>query len=242
MKRQVMQPFRAARKPNAKSSPIRQSPRRQGKQDQEGNVLPYKKGIRVMSYKEALEMSKHGEVLRWSSKNEGEVEETKTKTNEAQKDTTDNEEPTELGVVWQPYIIKETQYNDVEEIIGNGKCERNGQRFSIEANVELSPVTRHEKRTAIATNAASPSCSEFEAFLDKASASVVAQRPSSKNDAYWENVLEGEKQRLAMDIEARTISVDDIMLGDESADDNLPIAATLPGKKSLEKRVTYHYW
>jgi hypothetical protein len=111
------------------------------------------------------------------------------KTNEAQKDTTDSEEATELGVVWKPYVIKETQHSDFEEIIDNGKCVQNGQRFSIEANAERSPVTHHTK-PAIASNTASPFCSEFEAYLDK-----VAPKQSSKNDAYWENVLEREKQR-----------------------------------------------
>ena len=32
------------------------------------------KGCKMMSYREALEMSKHGEVLRWSSDSEGETE------------------------------------------------------------------------------------------------------------------------------------------------------------------------
>jgi hypothetical protein len=174
MKRQGMQPFRAPRKHNVKSSPIRQSPRRQGKQ----------------------------------------------------KDTTDSEEATELGVVWQPYVIKETQYSDFDEVIDNGKSDQNGERFSIEANYERSPVT-HRNQTAISSNSASPSCSEFEAFLEKSSAAAVAPKTSSNNDAYWENVLEAEKQRLAKDIEARMIPVDDIMLGDDSADDLVPIASTI---------------
>jgi hypothetical protein len=62
MKRQVMQPFRAPRQQNAKSSPTRQSPRRQGKQDQEVQDVPYKKGIKRMSYREALKTSTYGEV------------------------------------------------------------------------------------------------------------------------------------------------------------------------------------
>jgi hypothetical protein len=109
MKRKVMQPFRAPRQHNAKSSPTRQSPRRQAKQDQEIQDVPNKKGIKMMSYREALETSTYGEVLRWSSESEGEVEETAPKTNKAQKDTTDSEEATELGVVWKPIIVKETQ-------------------------------------------------------------------------------------------------------------------------------------
>jgi hypothetical protein len=57
MKRQVMQPFKAPRKHNEKASPIRQSPRRQRKQD--------------------------------------------------------SEEETELGLVCVPWVINETQYNDM---------------------------------------------------------------------------------------------------------------------------------
>jgi hypothetical protein len=126
--------------------------------------------------------------------------------------------------VWKPYVIKETQYSDFEEIIDNGKCEQNGQRFSIEANAERSPVTHHTK-PAIASNTASPSCSDFEAFLDK-----VAVKQSSKNDAYWEICLEREKQRLATDLGTRMITVNDMLLGDSSDDDNVPIASTLSAK------------
>ncbi len=168
-------------------------------------------------------------MLRWSSESEGEREETAAKTNEAQKDTTDSEEATELGVVWKPYVIKETQYSDFEEITDNGNCEQHGQRFTIEANSERSPVKHHDK-PAFASNAASPSCSEFEAFLDKASASAVGPKQISKTDAYWENVLEAEKKRLGFDIGARTISVNDMMLGDDSEEDNVPIVATLGAK------------
>ncbi len=89
MKRQVMQSFRAPRQQYAKSSPTRQSPRRQGKQQQEVQDVPYKKGIKMMSYREALETSKYGEVLRWSSDSEGKVEETESKTNKPQKDATE---------------------------------------------------------------------------------------------------------------------------------------------------------
>jgi hypothetical protein len=111
MKRQVMQPFRAPRKQNEKASPTRQSPRRQGKQDKEVHVIPYIKGIRMCSYREALETAEHGEPLRWSSESEGEVEEAQDKTNAAQQHTIDIEEATALGLVYEPWIIKETQYN-----------------------------------------------------------------------------------------------------------------------------------
>ncbi len=111
-----------------------------------------------MSYRESIETAEHGEVLRWSSGSEGEVDEAQDKTNAAQQDTMDSEEPTELGLVWKPWIIKETQYSDIEEIIENGKHEKNGTRFSIEAYGERSPVA-HQKQPAISSNDASPSCS-----------------------------------------------------------------------------------
>jgi hypothetical protein len=41
---------------------------------------PYPRGIKLMSEREADEVARHGEVLRWSS---------------------DSEEPTEFGVVWE---------------------------------------------------------------------------------------------------------------------------------------------
>ena len=227
MKRQVMQPFRAPRKGKAQSSPTRQPPRRVQKQDQAVHVVPYIKGIRTMSDREATECAQHGEVLRWSSESEGEVAEMGSETNEAQKDTTDSEEPTEMGLVWAPFVIRETQYSDVEDITENGKGEQDGTRFSIEANAERSPVTHHGRRLSLPCNATSPSCSEFEAWLESSSGSAVAPKPNSKNGAYWENVLEMEKQRLAMDIHGRKISVNEFMLGDVSASEILPVQADL---------------
>jgi hypothetical protein len=154
----------------------------------------------------------------------------------------DSEEAaTELGLVW-PLIIKETQYSDIEKIMDNGERNIHGQIISIEANSERSPV-RHHHDAPFPSSTASPNCSEFEAFLDKAKAATMAANKMSKTDAYWENVLQGEKQRLAAVNKARTISVDEILFGesstvadsvqqDESDDDNIPIVATLGTHKS----------
>jgi hypothetical protein len=131
----------------------------------------------------------------------------------AQKDTTDSEEPTEMGLVWPPLIIKETHYSDVEE-----------------ARVEAS-ANGNGNEQAVSSNVASPSCSKFEAFLEKASVAAVTQKKQSKTDAYWENVLQREKIRLANEINARVISVEDIMLGESSDDNNVPIAETIQGTK-----------
>ena len=56
----------------AKTSPVhsgstRRSPRVQGKQDKEVHAIPCKKGIKLMSQREANECAEHGEVLRWST-------------------------------------------------------------------------------------------------------------------------------------------------------------------------------
>jgi hypothetical protein len=155
--------------------------------------------------------------------------------------TIESEEATELGLVW-PLIIKETQCSDIEKIIDDGEGNICGNSIAIEANSERSPVRHHEKAT-FASTSASPNCSEFEAFLDKATTATKVATKISTTDAYWENVLQGEKQRLAAVNESRMISVDDILLGnastvddivqeDESDDDNIPIVATLGTQKS----------
>ena len=71
--KKVMQPFKAPRNskepssPKVQASPTRQSPRRQGKSDKALHVIPFKKGIKQLSYREAIEMAEHGEVLRYST-------------------------------------------------------------------------------------------------------------------------------------------------------------------------------
>jgi hypothetical protein len=96
MKRQVMQPFRAPRRGgkamirqvikesqaidenpgkakgevkalSGKTSSPRRSPRKTGKQDTVVHSIPCKKGIKLMSEREASECATHGEVLRWST-------------------------------------------------------------------------------------------------------------------------------------------------------------------------------
>ena len=45
------------------ASPARRSPRRKGKSETEVHVVPYVKGIKMMSERESQEMAQHGEVL-----------------------------------------------------------------------------------------------------------------------------------------------------------------------------------
>jgi hypothetical protein len=153
MKRQVMQPFRAPRKGKAQSRPTRQSPRRVQKQDQEVHVVPYVKATRDMSYREATECATHGEVLRWSSESEGEVEEAQEKTNAAQGHTIDSEEDTAFGLVYPPRIILETQYSDIEELSLDGNLDNNdiGKHVLIAARSQRSPAAIIKESAILST-------------------------------------------------------------------------------------------
>ncbi len=101
---------------------------------------------------------------------------------QGQQNTSESEESTELGLVWEPVIIKETQYNENEELNEN----------VIGAPVDRSLVV-HDKQPAILSTAASPSCSEFEAFLESKSVPAIASeacvsggahKNKTKTDAY----------------------------------------------------------
>ncbi len=231
-----MQPFRAPRSRTpkkgsveqesdsearlGKASPTRQSPRHQGKQDKEVHVVPYLKGIKMMSYRESQETAQYGEVLRWSSDSEGETA--------AQQDTTDSEEPTELGVVWERLVIKETQHSARDIVDMNG----NGTTFTIEARDDRSALVNGNVE-ANSSKAASPSLSEFEAFLSQAHVRDVAKKKMTATDVYyWENLLQGDKERLANDNNARMIPVDCILVGEGSEDKNTPIVAILGPKQT----------
>ncbi len=52
---------------SGKASSPRRSPRKTGKQDTVVHSIPCKKGVKLMSEREASECATHGEVLRWST-------------------------------------------------------------------------------------------------------------------------------------------------------------------------------
>ena len=60
----------------------------------------------------------------------------------------------------------------------------------------------------------------------------VATKKISKTDAYWNNVLELEKQRLAANAVDSFVPVDAIMFDISSDDDDVPIVATLTANKT----------
>jgi hypothetical protein len=60
----------------------------------------------------------------------------------------------------------------------------------------------------------------------------VATKKISKTDAYWYNVLELEKQRLAVNAVDSFVPVDAIMFDISSDGDDVPIVARLTPKKN----------
>ena len=84
----------------------RRSPRRTGNPDKEVHSIPCRKGIKMMSEREVNECAQHGEVLRWST-DSGEDEYP-----QLQHEAVESEEPTEFGVVWERFVIRETQDMD----------------------------------------------------------------------------------------------------------------------------------
>ena len=244
--KKVMQPFKAPRNrkepisPNVQASPTRQSPRRQGKSDKQVHVVPFKKGIRIMSYREASEMAEHGEVLRYStdSGSEGGVD---------LKDVADSEGPTEL--VCTRWVVKETQEadmihsdNDSGAKTDRDVCDGNGARWTFEARSERSPVA-HSSQDPSKIATASPNILEFETFLEN---SLAPQQPlesvdalatgtrnkKSKNDEYWEGVLAREKLRLQQSCDNTLTSVSAMMVGPSSDEDN----TDTPLKRATKRR------
>jgi hypothetical protein len=88
----------------------------------------------------------------------------------------------------------------------------------------------------------SPNLSEFEGFLGAMEAirkEIPKKRPSNmSNDEWWNSVLEAEKQRCKDDVNSRQVEIDDILLGDVSSDDDIPIVSTLPALTSRPKGKT----
>jgi hypothetical protein len=132
------------------------------------HVVPFKKGIRMMSYKEACEVSEHGsEVLRWStdSGSEGGVDLHEDKT------YSDSEGPTEL--VLKRWGFKETQEADIIESDNDSEAKTdrddvndNGENWKFEARMDRS-VMVHSNAGPLTTTLASPDISEFEAYLER---------------------------------------------------------------------------
>jgi hypothetical protein len=159
----------------------------------------------------------------------------------------DSESQTQL--VCSRWVVKETQEadivqseNDSEAQTDRDELNGNGERWNFEARIDRSPVAHFSEET-INTTAASPNVTEFEAFLDKhkephreppiVEPSYQRRQPKvSKNDAYWEGVLQSKKLRLQQVNEEALTSVDAMMVGSSSDDDN----GDTPLRRAANKR------
>ena len=118
-----------------------------------------------MSEREANETAEHGEVLRWST-DSGEDEYPQVTVETVEQTMTDSEEPTEFGVVWERFVIKETQ--DVLGLHSTGGLEittRNEDCVGIRSVTAESPSAV----TKCTTKEESPILSEYESdgFLSR---------------------------------------------------------------------------
>jgi hypothetical protein len=68
MRRRVTEPFQAPRQAKETTGTVRRSVRQTDKMtNDKPTIIPFRKGIKLMSEREANECARHGEVLRWSS-------------------------------------------------------------------------------------------------------------------------------------------------------------------------------
>jgi len=108
---------------------------------------PYPRGIKLMSEREADEVARHGEVLRWSS---------------------DSEEPTEFGVVWERVHHQEAiQPHKNGSMVGDNNRDR-------------SPVVETNDPSE-ASEFPSPHLADFELFLDNMTKQTKAAAPVPPN-------------------------------------------------------------
>jgi hypothetical protein len=158
-----MEPFRASREATATTGTVRRSARQTDKKtNDKPTIIPFRKGIKLISAREADECATHGEVLRWrSDSDEDEVSKSKNRTGHVD---SDSEEPTEFGVVWERYDVntnKDGSTKPVEVLI-----EIEEDRSKSWSSAE-SPSRSNDKVEAPPSAACSPHLSEFEALLER---------------------------------------------------------------------------
>jgi hypothetical protein len=147
----------------------------------------------------------------------------------------DSEEDTALGLVYPPRIILETQFSDIEELSVDGNPD---EHVLIAARTARSPAASL-KPSAISSTGTSPNLSEFEAFMDRASADSAVRtkkvkkatgttRANSKN-----NVLQRENQRLASEAVGELVPVDFMLLDEHHTHNDAPIVSAQSTSLSL---------
>jgi hypothetical protein len=165
MRRRVTEPFQAPRHAKETTGTVRRSARQTDKNtNDKPTIIPYNKGIRMMSEREANECARHGEVSRWSSdSDENEDKKAKNTTVNVDSDTS-SEEPTEFGVVWERYDANNKLDGSTKpvEVVIEIEDDRPNSSSSAE-----SPSRSNGKDVAPPSAASSPHLSEFEALLER---------------------------------------------------------------------------
>jgi hypothetical protein len=145
-----------------------------------------------------------------------------------------------LGLVYPPRIILETQYSDIEKLSIDGNLDNNdiGNQVLIVARANRSPEAIL-KQPAISSTVPSPNLSEFEAFLDRASADSAVLKNKGKKAAGTNkansktNVSQRENQRLASEAVVALVPVDYMMLDEHHNDNDVPIVSAQSSSLSL---------
>ncbi len=167
-------------------------------------------------------------------------------------DDKESEEPTELRVVWEKYVIKETLQPSEDN--GKGEAEPSPQFHrhacisefedylaQLEAQPYPKAIVLEELRENVPSVASDGVVVETTLGQNRSwkfAADPIRMPPSAKmaNAEWWEKVLQSDKQRLQDDANGRLVEVEEILLGGSSSDDDVPIVDSLPIVASLPKR------
>jgi hypothetical protein len=151
------------------------------------------------------------------------------------------------------WVIKETQEADIIQSDNDSgaktdrdKLDGNGERWSFEARSDRSPVA-HSSQDPLNTTTASPNMLEFETYLENGfaprqpleSVEILATgtgKKKSKNDEFWEGVLASEKARLQQLSGTTLTSVDAMMVGSSSDEDNTDTPLKRATKRRAEEK------
>jgi hypothetical protein len=196
--------------------------------DKEVHLIPFKKGIKMMSEREADEMAEHGEVLRWST-DSGEDVYPQPVLESVHLEASDSEEPTEFGVVWERFVIQETDAMDGRAPTTRLEITtRSNDSVGIRASNATIPVTA----PPIAVEEVSPCLSAFESDGFMSRRKAISKRAKAKMGIF--------KRAKAMKGTSSDNSDDDVPVASllkrklppssEEEDNDVPIASLVVSK------------
>jgi hypothetical protein len=197
--------------------------------DKEVHAIPYKKGLKTMSEREADECAQYGEVLRWSTDSEEDVY-PQPAMESVVREASDSEEPTEFGVVWERFIIQETDGMDGRD--PDTRLEittRSKDPVGISASNITSPVAAEP----IAMDAVSPCLSAFESDGFMSRRKAISKRAKAKIGIFGRAK---SKKKATSDNSDDDLPVSSLLkrkLPSSSEDENdaVPIASLVVSKK-----------